>query len=209
MIILGGAMAERNKAIDKQSGKFKPVYSPATGGLGIKNWTSWLGGDMQSTGEGATATWNFFNRVANTRTAEIYDIDSDENWRNATVGVRDRVKYMVKRLKDTQLSDFLTNSKREAMDKYLLQVMQMGAYDTSENWQEKFDDYIDKVLGGGGTIKGDTQVIDLLSTIATNTAAAGALRDDPDFWYMVELYRGKGQSEKWKTQLETSINRGN
>lgn len=209
MIILGGAFTERNKAIEKQSGKFTPAYSPATGGLGIKSWTGWLGGDMQSTGEGATATWNFFNRVANTKTAEIYDIDSDENWRNATIGVRDRVKYMVKRLKDTQLSDFLTNSKREAMDKYLLQVMQMGAYDTSEDWREKFDGYIDKVLGGGGTIKSDTQVIDLLSTIASNTAAAGALRDDPDFWYMVELYRGKGQSEKWKTQLETSINRGN
>ena len=199
---------KRNEAIESHSGSLYIAPQKVKGGLAVSAWTDWSKGDMNYQGDAATAQWNQWNDIAKTKDKELSKLDPVT--RAAAEGVRSRVQYMVDRLKDTGLAAFLKDNNKDDMDIYLNRVIQRGAYDTSENWQKTFDDYIDKVLAVGARFSTtDDEAIAVLRQIADNTGANKYLTgaNAAEFWLALENVWDKATVASIRSMVETNAGR--
>lgn len=196
---MGGAIDERNKKIEDLSaraayGGYKAQNFSATGtNLGSERWNTILSGNMRYKGDAANATWQQFNEV----------LDSSEEslqGHPTALATRKRVAYMIGKLNETGLSAFLKNTKKEDVDAYLLQALQMGAAGGA-NWQGNFDAYIDKVLKIGLEGKKDDEILAALQKIAQNTEQKEELFKKDDLWTMIESTYGSTVANAWKASL--------
>ena len=193
----------RNAAIANQDVRYTN-YAAQTGGLGVKNWTQWVGGNVTQRGKGARAVWDLYGRIAKTSDEEIAAIDpANKQWQSDTIDVRDRVAYMRKRLQDTNLSGFLTNAKDEYIDTQLLRAMQMGAYGGAD-WQQNFDAYIERVLARGNAGDMDEKIYTVLEKIATNIDVANAFAAMEDPWIFIANVVGSDKAAEMRQSLTTA-----
>ena len=183
-------------------------YVPRTGGLGVKQWTNWISGDVTQRGRAARAVWDFYDRIAKTTDEEINAIDPDNKaWQQGTKSVRERVKYMRKRLSDTGLDTFLEDTKSDYIDQQLLRAMQMGAYGGA-NWQENFDSYIERVISKANVSDIDEKIYEVLEKIAQNTEVAQAFTGMEDPWIFIANLVGSDKAAEMRQSL-TTVNRAN
>lgn len=90
-----------------------------------------------------------------------------------------RLQKMVSRLEETKLSSFLTNSKYEDMDKYLIRGITMGLYD-ADDWETNFEAMINSALRTSLNAQTDEEIVKLLREISGNTAVANLMYNDPE-----------------------------
>jgi hypothetical protein len=90
-----------------------------------------------------------------------------------------RLQKMVSRLEETKLSSFLTNSKYEDMDKYLIRGITMGLYD-ADDWETNFEAMINSALRTSLNAQTDEEIVKLLREISGNTAVANLMYSDPE-----------------------------
>ena len=198
-------MDARKKAIANNDAPYYG-YSPQTGSLGVKSWTTWISGDVTQRGKAARAVWDEYGRIAKTTDREIEAIDpADKAWQEGVKDVRKRVQYMRKRIEDTGLVDFLNNATDEYIDQQLLRAMQMGAYG-GKDWQQNFDAYIERVLARGNYGDMDEKIYAVLEKIATNTEVAKAFAGMEDPWIFIANVVGSDKAAEMRQSL-TAVNR--
>ena len=193
-----GAISERNKAIEKNSGRVKyEGYQLPTHTIPNTRWEAMLGGNMRYEGEAAQAQWAHYNTIADYSDEDIRNMGGTVAQQAAYKTIRDRVRKMRDTLVDTQLSAFLENKKKEDVDAFLLQAFQTGIYGSAKDWETNFNAYIEKLLStGAANSKSDDAVLEVLRTIATNTEASKALLSNKSVWSMLELTWGKTFAEQ-------------
>lgn len=203
MILLG---SDRDKAIAKAINKNNaladvPGYKAQNGPIAYHSyWGSWFGGKVEQTGRAANAIWNLYGQVADYSNKDIEAIENPTQ-RMATKDVVERVRKMRGKLDDVGLAHFLSDTKSEDIDKYLLRAMQVGVYSNSPNWEANFDNYIDSILKLGLRGNTDDEIIKLLERIATNTEFSEEVTKNDKFWEIITLQYGSAVAEDWRSKL--------
>jgi hypothetical protein len=203
-VILSGN--DRDKVIAKAINKNNaladvPGYKAQNGPIAYHSyWGSWFGGKVEQTGRAANAIWNLYGRVADYSDKDIEAIENPTQ-RMATKDVVERVRKMRGKLDDVGLAHFLTDTKSEDIDKYLLRAMQVGVYSNSPNWEANFDSYIDSILKLGLRGNTDDEIIKLLERIATNTEFSEEVTKNDKFWEIITLQYGSAVAEDWRSKL--------
>lgn len=194
-----GAVAERNKAISKNSGRVKyEGYKLPEHKIANSRWEAILGGDMRYEGKAARAQWDIYNEIADYSDNDIANVLGGTPAQQAQYRqIRNRIKKMRDKLVDTQLSAFLDDTKKDDVDAYLLQAFQSGIYGSTQDWEANFNAYIEKLLStGAANSKSDDAILEILRTIASNTEASKALLNNKSVWSMFELTWGKSFAEQ-------------
>ena len=178
-------------------------YTPQEKGFVTERFKALLAGDMSiyTTGETTRNRWDDFVKVAETDDSVINNSNGTKAQKKAGLGVRDRVKYAVDRMKETGLSDFLSNKTYESVDSYFLEAMQLyasGTWDTA-----KFDKYIDSVLNIGTKGETDDLILEKLSEIAENTSDKQTILDNTSFWNAATRLYGQPAAD----EMRAAVNR--
>ncbi len=127
----------------------------------------------RNAGQVTNAYWNDFVRLSMMNDADLkgaHDTDKESII---------RLQKMVSRLEETKLSSFLTNSKYEDMDKYLIRGITMGLYD-ADDWETNFEAMINSALRTSLNAQSDDEIVKLLREISGNTAVANLMYNDPE-----------------------------
>lgn len=194
--VLAGAVDKDNRLANV------PGYKKQTGPIGgHTDWGSWFGGQVNQVGAGARNLYDLYGQVAAYSDAEIARMKATDDQKAATADIVHRIQYMRKKYYETGLENFITNGKKEDIDKYLLRAMQVGVYGDADTWQANFDAYVDKLLGLGTRGETDDKIIALLETIAQNTEMTADLKENKDFWNLVEKNYGTTVANQWRNGL--------
>jgi hypothetical protein len=127
----------------------------------------------RNAGTVANAYWNDFVRLSMMSDTDLkgaHDTDKESIV---------RLQKMVSRLEETGLSSFLSNSKYEDMDKYLIRGITMGLYD-ADDWETNFEAMINSALRTSLNAQTDEEIVKLLREISGNTAVANLMYSDPE-----------------------------
>lgn len=127
----------------------------------------------RNAGQVTNAYWNDFVRLSMMSDADLegaHDVDKESIV---------RLQKMVSRLNETGLSSFLSNSKYEDMDKYLIRGITMGLYD-ADDWETNFEAMINSALRTSLNAQTDEEIVKLLREISGNTAVANLMYNDPE-----------------------------
>ena len=133
----------------------------------------------RNAGRVTNAYWNDFVRLTNLTDedkAKLHDTDKES---------LNRLQKMVSRLEETKLSSFLTNSKYEDMDKYLIRGITMGLYD-ADDWETNFEAMINSALRTSLNAQSDDEIVKLLREISGNTAVANLMYNDPELRTLIQ-----------------------
>jgi hypothetical protein len=172
------AVANQAGYVSRALGDYKSFAAGRTahrGAIGGSDITSAIPlKELTAEGRVANAYWNDILRYSKISEKDLGDYPKE------TVETITRLKYMVQKLKDTDLSAFLENSKKEDIDTALLRAVQMGVYDTGD-WQGNFDRVINAALKAGEASQADERIIKLLTDIAANTEVAELMSQNPEF----------------------------
>ena len=133
--------------------------------------------DFNPTNRNAGAVTNaYWNDFVNLSMMSDADLKGAHAVDKESIG---RLQKMVARLNETGLSSFLSNSKYEDMDKYLIRGITMGLYD-ADDWETNFEAMINSALRTSLNAQTDEEIVKLLREISGNTAVANLMYNDPE-----------------------------
>jgi hypothetical protein len=116
-----------------------------------------------------------------------------------------RLQKMVTRLNETGLSSFLSNSKYEDMDKYLIRGITMGLYD-ADDWETNFEAMINSALHTSLNAQADEEMVKILREIAANTAVANLMYNDPELRTFIQNRYPEFYANRMLDQLHFGTN---
>jgi hypothetical protein len=159
--------------------------------------------DFNSTNRNAgrvtNAYWNDFVRLSQMSDADLkgaHDTDKESII---------RLQKMVTRLNETGLSSFLSNSKYEDMDKYLIRGITMGLYD-ADDWETNFEAMINSALHTSLNAQADEEMVKILREIAANTAVANLMYNDPELRTFIQNRYPEFYANRMLDQLHFGTN---
>ena len=203
----------RKKAIRNNDVRYSGTYEPQTvTTMGRSGWNTFLSGDMSyRKGEGAQIFWNKYVEIAEMTDSEIEKLYNSysgqekaqlgKNWVRNVKDARNRVKYMVERIKDAGLSTFLANTSDEYIDSQLLEALQMGAVG-GKNGQVVFDNYIERVLKASNKSEADEKILAVLERIEGNTEVAKKFAASEDAWLIIANTVGTEKANEWRAKMQ-------